>query len=127
MSIFYANPASYITLSTQLDDGAASMPKIVKATVRSKTGTILLANQVLTHVGNGLFTYSGYSMPNESLVVVQYFVYNADGTTIDSTFTVDADTYLRAADVGFSSGGGSSSGGGTYVILDEYIVEVDNA
>jgi hypothetical protein len=127
MSIFYANPASYITLSSQLDDGADSMPKVVKATVRSKTGSILLANQLLTHVGSGLFTYSGYQMPNESLVVVQYFVYNADGVTLDSTFTVDADTFLRAADVGFSSGGGGGTVSGTYVILDEYIVEVDNA
>lgn len=125
MSVFYANPTSYITLSTQLDDGAASLPKVVKATVKSKTGTVLLANQVLPHVGGGLFTFSGYQMPDESLIVVQYVVYNNDGATPDTTFTVGADTFVRAADVGFGSSGTGGSSSAPYIITDEFIVEVD--
>jgi hypothetical protein len=122
--VFYANPDSYLTLSTQLDDGEASLPKVVKVTVRSKTGTVLLADQEVAHIGGGLFAYSGFQMPDESVIVVQYLVYNEDGITLDTTFTVDADTFVRAADVGFSGTGGGSNG--TFVILDEYIVEVDN-
>jgi hypothetical protein len=124
MAVFYASVNSYISLTTQLDDGSASLPKVVKATVRSKSGTVLLNNQVLTHIGNGLFAYSGFQMPDESVVIAQYSVYFTDGTTLDTSYTVGTDSFIRATDVGF--GGTNNSGGsGTYVILDEFVVEVD--
>jgi len=119
MSVFYASPNSTIALASQLSDGAVSLPKSVKATVRSNTGVVLVNSQPLVHVGNGLFTYASYVMPDEPAITVQYVVYDALGVQVDESYAVGVDHFLRSTDISFGSNAVV-----THVIYDEYVVEV---
>lgn len=74
-----------VRLTYQMDDGAASSTKVVKAVLRNASGTAITGSPfTLTHVGTGLFSNSAVSMPATLLLTATYQVFESDATTLDT-------------------------------------------
>lgn len=89
-----------IRLNLQLSDGEASLPKVVKASLKDKSGNALQGYSdpvELIHVGGGLFKNNSVTMPeNEEEITSQYVVYNEDGVVPDTSYSMDMDIFLPA-------------------------------
>lgn len=72
-----------VPISLQLFDGATN--KYPRARLYKIDGTELSGSPVaLSHIANGLYKNSAFSMPNENAVIVQYRVFNDAGFTTES-------------------------------------------
>lgn len=84
-----------MNLSLQLYDGEASLPKVVKCVLRDKLGAVLGSEVILSHVGDGEFKESSTLMPANDIVTAHFTVYNVDGITVDTKYSIAKDLYLR--------------------------------
>ena len=84
-------------LNLQLFDGEASLPKRVFVQLRDTTGTLTKPQFEIFHVGGGEFreTVATEAMPNIEMLSASYFVYENDGVTLDTTYAVGKDVYMR--------------------------------
>ena len=81
-----------LNLQAQLHDLDASMPLRIIADVLDKD-LALVTNRELTYVSKGTFKDPVYSMPNEETIFVKYYVYEADGTTLNEDYGVIEDRF----------------------------------
>lgn len=82
-------------LNLQLFDGAASLPKRVFVDLRDEVGSLIKPRFEIAHVGEGEFRESSELMPNVDMVSASYFVYENDGVTLDLSYAVGKDVYMR--------------------------------
>ena len=84
-----------VPLSLQLEDGEDSLPLVIKAAVRKQDGTLFQAEEIeLAHVGDGLFKSIELAMPNQAEIVIQYKIYLSDGETLNTDYTIEAESFL---------------------------------
>ena len=105
-------------LNLQLFDGEASLPKRVFVNLRDGNNNIIAAPFEIFHVSGGEFRENTEVMPNVDTVHAQYFVYEADGVTLDSAYSVGKDVYMRdfsaeIIDTNLDAKVSSISGGGS--------------
>lgn len=110
-----------VRLNLQLDDGEESLPLIVKAVISDEFGNILANDIQLAHVGQGLFKDASFIMPDVPELIAQYFIYEADGVTLNSDYSIGVEAFHVVGGLN-----GSGSGSGTIFVGKEYIVEVDD-
>lgn len=82
-------------LNLQLFDGEASLPKRVFVNLKDGSNNIIAAPFEIFHVSGGEFRENTEVMPNVDTVHAQYFVYEADGVTLDPAYSVGKDVYMR--------------------------------
>lgn len=112
------NVGSEIFLNAQLSDGTLSFPKKIKATLLDPNGVIISVVD-LTHIGSGLFTSRTEIMPQLPYITAQYMVYEEDGITPDTSYSMGMDVFRNSKLVSL---GGDSVGG-----INEIVVEVSDA
>lgn len=87
---------SSLLLNAQLYDGSDSMPKKIFVQLTYPSGTLLEPLFEIPHVIDGDFRDESRSMPDFEYVTAQYFVYENDGVTLDRTYAVTKDIFVRS-------------------------------
>lgn len=82
-------------LNLLLDSGNNDLLNRVFVELRNSAGTLIKPVFEIFHVGSGDFRESSEIMPSNDTITAIYFVYQADGVTLDSFFSVVKDVYMR--------------------------------
>jgi len=85
-----------LNLEAQLYDLTATMPKRIIADLLNADGS-LRGTVELTHVAKGVFVETAETMPNIDTLIVKYYTYESDGTTLSTTHEVAEDKFMLEA------------------------------
>lgn len=92
MSIL-VNLGDPMNLALQLFDGNSA--KRVFVDLKKVDGSLLTPRFEILHSGNGLYRESTKVMPVDERINAIYYVYNLDGVTLDTDYTIAMDIYMR--------------------------------
>ncbi|MBE9542522.1 MAG: hypothetical protein IMF01_09405 [Proteobacteria bacterium] len=100
-------------LEAQLIDGEASLPLRIIADLLNGDGSLIKTVE-LTHTSKGVFIEDAETMPNASILIAKYYVYESNGTTLSTVFGVSEDRFML--DTGEAGGSFDLSRNGHTVI-----------
>ena len=82
-------------LNLQLYTGNNDGNHRVFVELRDEDGILIKPAFEINHVGSGEFRESTETMPSDRMITASFFVYQSDGVTLDTTFSVSKDVYMR--------------------------------